>query len=197
MKAQNARRSFAFVSITLGAILLAPAADDDREKLTRLTRERIPSKNQNPDLCAPPPKEEHTGFHLLHLYANEKALDYRRENPEAFDYPIGSVFRKVKYAGEDAEKPHLATIMKRVGNKGTVEDWEFRMVTLPDEKEVTEIRKEICADCHSKYEKRGFVSRETETALRQKLKFKSAPPSTNDAEEDEKLLHPFRSRILK
>ncbi len=184
------RCSFAFVSVTLGAIILASAADDGREKLTRLTATRIITLNQMADCRAPSPPSPHDGeAPFVHLYANDAALEYRRNTPDSFEYPIGSIFRKEKYKDAKAKAPDLATIMTRVGNKGTVEDWEFRMITLPDGKEVTGIRKKTCADCHSKYEKRGFVSRDTETALREKLKLKAAPPSTNDADEDRRLFN--------
>lgn len=94
------------------------------------------------------------------VYANHKVIDYRKENVERGDYPVGSVLLKEKYADLKVEKPHLATIMRRTGNDGGVDDWDFSMISLPGGKAVamTANEKAACADCHGRFRTPGYLS---------------------------------------
>ena len=93
----------------------------------------------------------------IDLFANRTAVAYREEHPQAFDYPVGSAFRKIKYPSVGAEAPGLETSMERIASQGTVKDWRFRMRELPSGRVLLEDGAS-CLACHEKFESRGFVS---------------------------------------
>jgi hypothetical protein len=106
----------------------------------------------------------------VHIYANQIALHYRRSHPNNHDYPIGSKFVKEKYSSPGDEKPHAATIMERRTETGDVSDWSFSIVSLPEKIEQPESGKVTCASCHQNYADTGYVSDQSEYALKQYLK---------------------------
>jgi hypothetical protein len=123
-------------------------------------------------LCYRP--TEGFGPHLevaeVHIYANPVALEYRRAHPDGHEYPIGSKFVKEKYSSVGDENPEVATIMERRSAKGDVSDWRFAIVSLPDKIELPMAGRITCASCHQDYKDTGYVSNESENALRQYLK---------------------------
>ena len=101
------------------------------------------------------------------VHANDVALDYRKKHPRSHAYPVGSVFLKEKFISGDADKLRLATVMERLKDDGTIDDWQFSITMFPSG--TTEILRgntaAACADCHSGFEKRGFLSQHTATKV--------------------------------
>jgi hypothetical protein len=121
-------------------------------------------------LCIAPPPDigPHEVPEIL-VYANATALDYRRMYPNNFDYPIGSKFVKHKFASRGQEAPDAATAMIRKAKRGDVSDWEFSSLSLPDKKRLGPVNDASCIECHDAFASRGFISPETEGALRRHL----------------------------
>ena len=166
------KRFMAFVLGIAGvAVAVRGLAEGEPENLVKVTKERIPMDERLRLLCGS--REMVAGPHVeaeVDVYVNAIVIDYRRENAERFEYPVGAVFVKKKYPSLGAEAPDLATKMVKVRNEGKVSDWEFSMYRLPGGEVVQPAGKVSCASCHERYEERGFISRESEAALREFLK---------------------------
>ena len=144
----------------------------NREGLIRITPHRIPLAASVAVLCIAPASVAygpHTGAAEVHIYANQRAIDYRRDHPNEFDYPIGSIFVKEKYSHSGDEKPEVATIMERTHATGDVMDWTFSIVSLPDKTPLKPTGRVACAECHRGYKNTGYVSTQSELALRKHL----------------------------
>ena len=104
------------------------------------------------------------------IYVNPVVVEYRKKNPQAFAYPVGSKFVKKKYPKVGAKNPDIATVMVKTADTGKVSDWEFSMLRLPDGKALEHSGRVSCADCHERYKDRGYISRESEAAMREFLR---------------------------
>jgi hypothetical protein len=138
--------------------------------LVRLTPKRIPLSAEVSMLCIRP--APNYGPHMaaeVHIYANRRAIDYRREHPKEFDYPIGSKFMKAKYSRVDADNPDAATIMERHAANGDVTDWAFSIVSLPDKRPLDAPHEVSCAECHTSYKRTGYISDISEDAIQSYL----------------------------
>ncbi len=102
----------------------------------------------------------------IDIFVNDKVIAYRKLNLEGHFYPVGSVFIKEKYSSSSATRPDVATIMLKRSDQGTIDDWEFRIVSLPDYQPISTERRVSCASCHSRYSERGFISNQSELALK-------------------------------
>jgi hypothetical protein len=152
------------------ADLAASETAADAEKLVCITPHRIPVEFQRMTLCiAPAPDIGPHDVPEILVYANPIALDYRRMHPDNFDYPIGSTFVKHKFASRGQEVPDAATMMIRKANRGDISDWEFTSHSLPDQKLLGPANELSCIECHQGFGDRGFISWETEGALRRHL----------------------------
>jgi hypothetical protein len=142
------------------------------DRLVRITPQRIPLAEEVAVLCISPSTRygPHLGGAEVHIYSNERVLNYRREHPNEFDYPIGSKFVKEKYSNAGDTNPDVATIMERCGAKGDISDWTFSMVSLPAKTPLTPTGSVTCAACHERYQDTGYVSADSEEALRKYLK---------------------------
>ena len=142
------------------------------DELVRITPQRIPLAEEVAVLCISPNAKY--GPHLtgaeVHIYSNERVLDYRREHPNEYDYPIGSKFLKEKYSNAGDTSPDVGTIMERHGAKGDISDWTFSIVSLPAKTPLTPTGSVTCAECHERYKDTGYVSTDSEEALRKYLK---------------------------
>lgn len=148
------------------------AAPTAGETLVQITPKRFPMRQSIMTDCIAP--QFHHGPHAdaaeILIYANPVAVEYRRQHPTEFNYPIGSKFVKEKYSNPAAKQPDIATIMERRNDKGDVSDWRFAIVSLPDKIELPQTGRVTCAGCHQGYKDTGYVSNDSENALRQYLK---------------------------
>ena len=146
-----------------------PAARSDG--MVRITPNRIPLAASVARLCIAPSLVY--GPHLdageVHIYANQLALDYRRAHPNEFEYPIGSKFVKEKYSSPGDENPDVATLMERRSAKGDVSDWDFSIISLPAGTPLQSNGRVSCVSCHERYKDTGYVSSDSEKALRKHL----------------------------
>lgn len=149
-----------------------PKSPNVHDGLAQITPQRAPMKQPLATLCMAPstPFGPHAEPTEILVYANTIALDYRRQHPREYDYPIGSKFVKEKYAHKADQQPDLATIMERISKVGDDSDWRFSIVSLPDKIELHPTGGVACASCHVQFEDRGSVSDESESALRWYLK---------------------------
>ena len=143
--------------------------------MVKITKKRIPMDTavmvlciSRPDLYSPHTMAE------ADVFANAKVIDYRRENPKEFVYPIGSMFIKKKYSkSKKQEKPdEIGTVMVKKANTGKVSDWEFNFMRLNDGKLLkpkTPLGQYSCIKCHKAYKSRGYISRESEFAMQEFL----------------------------
>ena len=178
------RRSFpslvavaTIIPLLLGALCLSSFGGDkgevhaaDDKELIKITKKRIPMDPRLLTLCVGPGAV--VGPHdaaEVDIYVNPVVAEYRRKNPTAFAYPIGSKFVKKKYPRVGAKDPDIATVMLKTAETGKVTDWEFSMVRLKDGKRLTHSGSVSCADCHERYKSRGYISRESEEAMQQFL----------------------------
>lgn len=174
-------RTSAWVIVALGFGVAAekPAEDDE---LVKITLQRIPMDERLLRLCMANGPALVLGPHVaaeVDVYMNPVALDYRRAHPDKFDYPVGSKFVKRKYPQVGAKDPDIETIMVKGKSEGAVTDWEFGMRSLPDHEPLQPAGEVSCADCHEKYEARGFISSQSENALQAYLKtLKDKEPGT-------------------
>ena len=143
--------------------------------MVKITQERIPMDLKVMRLCTYRPElfSPHTRAEA-DVYANPTAIEYRRNNPKAFAYPIGSMFVKKKFSkGNKQEKPdEIATVMVKKASTGKVRDWEFNFLRLSDGKILnpkTPAGQHSCTKCHQRYEKRGYISWESEFAMQEFL----------------------------
>jgi hypothetical protein len=147
-------------------------SEKDSAKLMQITPARVVMAPRLMTLCYRPrafgPHEEPDE---ILVYANEIAIDYRRQHPTEFDYPIGSKFVKEKYPRYGDDKPDAATIMEKIATRGDVSDWNFSIVSLPDKTPLKPSGRESCAECHQEYKDTGFISSDLEAALKKFLKF--------------------------
>jgi hypothetical protein len=143
--------------------------------MVKITQERIPMDLKVMRLCTYRPElfSPHTRAEA-DVYANPTAIEYRRNNPKAFAYPIGSTFVKKKFSkGKKQEEPdEIATVMVKKANTGKISDWTFNFLRLSDGNLLnpkTPAGQHSCVKCHQRYEKHGYVSRESEFALQKYL----------------------------
>ena len=143
--------------------------------MVKITKKRIPMDISVMVLCISRPDlySPHT-MAEADVFANAKVIDYRRDNPKEFVYPIGSMFIKKKYSkSKNQEKPdEIGAVMVKKANTGKVTDWEFNFLRLNDGKLLkpkTSAGQHSCIKCHQRYEKRGYISRESEFALQEFL----------------------------
>src|SRR5689334_4126724 len=72
----------------------------DPDQLFQITPHRIPMKQALQTLCIAPPTHDspHELSAEILVYANGIAVEYRRQYPHEFNYPIGSKFVKEKFS---------------------------------------------------------------------------------------------------
>jgi hypothetical protein len=175
-------RSFTLCFIATSTILLAFVSCNSRtsqvnadpspvdaDKLIQISPARIPIPQAQATFCFADINGPHQVPEIL-LYANPIAVDYRRRNPSKFDYPVGSKFVKEQFSAPDQPSPDVATVMTRTKTTGEISDWEFTSLALPDRAQLGSANDESCIDCHRGFAERGFISRESEEALRRYLK---------------------------
>ncbi len=92
------------------------------------------------------------------VYANAPALARAATIEDGGHLPVGSILVKEKYETRGAAQPQLITVMEKTGDTGTVDDWLFTMVKLPEGQIVREHTNVECALCHSEYDRTDFVS---------------------------------------
>jgi hypothetical protein len=143
----------------------------ERDGLIRITPQRIPLPEQVARDCISPSPDygPHSYGAEVHIYANETAIDYRRKHPHEHDYPTGSKFVKEKYSQAGDKNPVAATIMERRAEKGDVSDWNFSIVALPENMPLKAAGEVSCARCHEGYKDTGFISFESEAAIKRFL----------------------------
>ena len=130
--------------------------------MTQVSPERFSMDAISATLCAAPVPGAH-GPHensAILVYVNDRLVEQIKTTSDARKLPVGTVILKEKYADLKTETAQLATIMRRTGNAGVVADWDFSAISLPDGEAVsmTANDKAACADCHAKFESRGFAS---------------------------------------
>ena len=161
-------------ALSMAAMAETPAQKD----LVRITEQKIPMDPKLAQLCIGP--DHVVGPHsspTVHLYVNQALIDYRKLHPDAVRYPVGSVFFKEKFDGED--KATLATIMTRIADNNRADDWRYEMIELPS-RAPAKIDAVSCRDCHERYEKQGFISGTTSKALAGFLKKPVVAPATTN-----------------
>jgi hypothetical protein len=165
----------AFVSMRLPSHPTAGERSEQQppnpDALVRITPRRIPLAASVATLCIVPVTPNY-GPHLaaeVHIYANQRVIDYRRDHPQEFDYPIGSKFIKEKFSHAGDENPDAATIMERTRSTGDVTDWAFSIVALPDKAPIKASGEVTCAQCHQEYKDTGYISTDSEAALKTHL----------------------------
>lgn len=181
----------ATVIAAVGADGAADSAPIHLVGLTQITNARILMERPLSALCRSlTPKEQREqkretphADSWAHLYANQVALDYRRQNPNGHDYPVGSVFLKEKFSSEKDGSPKLATVMTKQSARGKVSDWEFSTIELPAGTRTVATAGGKCAACHSDEKATGYVSRITNRVLLEYVAEESklsavAPPAT-------------------
>ena len=159
------------ILVAIGLMLVSCESDRD---LIKITRQRMAMDERLLELCVGP--EAVVGPHAVpevDIYVNQAVLDYRKENPKNYDYPVGSRFVKKKYPDVGVKEPDIATIMVKTGMEGEVSDWEFSIIALPGGEALKHTGRISCAKCHERYEERGFVSRDSEKALAEFLGFET------------------------
>jgi hypothetical protein len=102
---------------------------------------------------------------FIHLYANQAAVTAKRNAATATRYPVGSLLVKEKFESKEASKPNLITVMEKITDTGSIDDWRFVMIRLKDRSIVQERSEASCKECHSRYKKSGFISPETDDLL--------------------------------
>lgn len=146
----------------------------DSDGLIRITSNRIPLAEELMTLCMPPDSTygPHASTAEVHIYANRRVLDYRRQHPNEYSYPVGSKFVKEKYPIAGCDQPDVATIMERTGTRGDMTDWAFSIVSLPNKSPVPSVGSMTCAECHAHFRDTGFVSNKSESVLKKHLEIK-------------------------
>lgn len=125
----------------------------------RITKTVYPMADSVAKLCRDP-RSDH-GLHLkagLHLYANPSALKGFRSDSKGVHYSVGAVWVKEKYEKMNDFNPSIITVMEKVTDRGSVDDWVFTLIRLSDKTEVTERGTVSCLDCHKKFPENDFVS---------------------------------------
>jgi Cytochrome P460 len=142
------------------------------EDLIQITPKRIRMRPSMITDCYVPQTEfgPHADRPEILVYANPAAIEYRRKHPHEFEYPVGTTFEKRKFSRPTDEEPDMATIMERRTDKGGVSDWRFALVSLADKMELPMSGRVTCAGCHQNFKDTGYVSNDSENALRQYLK---------------------------
>lgn len=170
---KNMKTTVICLSLILGIGTILFAVQETRpDGLIKITKKRIPMDERLLSLCVGRSKDV-VGPHAVaevNIYINQKVQDYRSAHPQAFNYPVGSVFVKEKYSSVEAKSPDIATKMEKVRSEGKISDWEFSMYSLPDKKPIKPTGRTLCASCHERYEERGYISEEAETAMQEFLK---------------------------
>ncbi len=105
-----------------------------------------------------------TGPHAaaaIHLYANDRAIDAMSHWTGGSRFPIGSLLVKEKFETMTDPAPSGITVMEKVADRGSVDDWIFYAIRLPQVSIVRERGRISCEGCHSGYDKTDFVSAKT------------------------------------
>ena len=80
------------------------------------------------------------------------------------------MFLKTKYSKAHQKMPdEFATLMIKKANAGNITDWEFSIMNVHDGKRITPTNIRGCMNCHENFSSRGYISRESETALKTHL----------------------------
>jgi hypothetical protein len=162
-----------FTFLSLAAVAGFVLADQGGDRLIKINEQRLPMNNRAAQLCRSFTLDDlnpHEEAAEVDIYVNSIVADYRAKHTDKFDYPIGSKFVKHKYSKIRAKDPDLATIMLKTKNEGSVDDWEFSMISLPNGELLAQSKTVSCASCHEKYEERGYISKKSEAALQSYLK---------------------------
>lgn len=170
--------SITTLSLSLLLSVAAQAEAAAQQDLIRITGQKVPMDPKLASLCAIAPV---VGPHVsptIHLYVNQLVLDYRRKNPDAVRYPVGSVFYKEKY--DAGNKATMATIMTRIADNNRADDWRYEMITLPSREPARKIDTASCQNCHERYDKQGFISKTTTEALETFLEKPAVAPATQE-----------------
>jgi hypothetical protein len=174
---------FCLLLICFGSVTYA--ADDSLivsrflqyKNLQRITDEKINVSESVASLCADP--FSRFGPHIkpgIHIYANQIAIEEKKKDSTSPSYPIGALFIKEKFEAKDNDEPSIITVMEKVANKGTVNDWQFYMIRLSDKTIVHDGFKASCVDCHGHFEKFNFVSPQTDSLLSEYTKKAKVQP---------------------
>lgn len=168
----------AFVTVAVGAnrTSKAPSAESDQDRvarylrysrtLTRLTDEKIKIAFAATTLCIDPRTRHGPHFvHYINLYASPDAVAARRGGAKPLPHPVGTLFVKEKFEAEPPAKPTLITVMEKVTNTASADDWSYTMIRLSDRSIVRDGFRVSCASCHSHYETTDFITRETDALL--------------------------------
>lgn len=142
----------------------------DYRKLTRLTTERIHVEGPMRTMCIDP-RTLH-GPHLvpgIHLYATQAVIDTRAKSTSP-RYPLGALLVKEKFHTSEATSPSIITVMEKIGESGTVDDWRFTMVRLADGSIVKDGFRVSCVSCHERYKRFDYVSHVTDALLAERAK---------------------------
>ena len=139
------------------------------DEMIRITPERIPIAQARMELCIRPPDIGPHDVPEILVYANPIALEYRRKHASEYNYPIGSKFVKEKFSRSAQTDPDAATVMVRKSDRGDIADWEFATISLPDKRPLAPANERSCIGCHEGFAERGFISSESEEALRRHL----------------------------
>jgi|TARA_B110001454_G_C12662483_1_gene410100 hypothetical protein len=140
--------------------------------MVKITNKRIPMDASVMALCFYRPElwSPHT-MAEADIYVNRTVIDYRRKNPGSFAYPIGSRFVKKKFSkGKIQENPdEIGTVMVKKADTGQVTDWKFSFIRHKDGTFLelrTPAGRLSCSKCHRRYKSRGYISWESESALK-------------------------------
>lgn len=116
-------------------------------------------------LCSDP-RFRH-GPHLvpgIHVYATEAVIGTRAKS-DTPRYPVGALLVKEKFDGTEVTTPSIITVMEKIADAGTVDDWRFTMVRISDRSIVKDGFQVSCASCHERYQKTDYVTHVTDKLL--------------------------------
>lgn len=131
-------------------------------KMDRITQRRYVMDMATAFLCRMPPKDRNLDLHVdyyCEVHTNKKATETMQSGDGI--YPVGSIIIKSKFAGENAEKPELYTIMRKM-EKGYDEkhgDWEYAVVNGMGNRILAQGKIESCISCHKNYGSTDYVTR--------------------------------------
>ncbi|HEY1110567.1 MAG TPA: hypothetical protein VGE76_18090 [Opitutaceae bacterium] len=164
--------SLAVLLVSIAGNLAAAETDAQRiaryldyRKLPRLTTERIDIEGPMRTMCLDP-RTLH-GPHLvsgIHLYATKAVIDTRATSASP-RYPVGALLVKEKFDTREAASPSIITVMEKVADAGSVDDWRFTMVRIADRSIVKDGFRVSCASCHERYKRFDYVSHVTDALL--------------------------------
>lgn len=170
---------FAVVMMSIAGNLSAAETDAQRiaryldyRKLPRLTTERIDIEGPLRTMCIDP-RTLH-GPHLvsgIHLYATKAVIDTRAASASP-RYPVGALLVKEKFDGAEVTTPSIITVMEKIADAGSVDDWRFTMVRVADGSIVKDGFRVSCVSCHERYKRSDYVSHVTDALLAERTKKK-------------------------